>query len=260
MDSNSDSVLSQIKRVVVIPAFNEQVALPLLIAELGSLLTLQDAVVVVDDSAADVANLTRQRCEMNTGKLRGRLQFLASGIRGGRGAAIRSGLEFAMTHFPSADFFLECDADGSHRALDVQRVLSSPIDADLLIGSRYLPESRIIGWSLARRAQSRILNWLIPRILRLGVSDVTNGLRRYNRNAVRHLLASKPVSTTFIYLTEEAMILSRLSMRIREIPIIFAERRAGSSSVTFSEIRASLSGLIEIVLLSRKLDAIKSID
>lgn len=249
----TQSLSPNTRRVVVIPAYNEQDTLPTLIAELKKLLTEEDTVIVVDDSADIVMRLTHERCEAAVGNRGSQVHFLTSGKRGGRGAAVRRGMEFAIQHFPSAQWFLECDADGSHRAEDIYTVLNAPVTTDVLVGSRYLPASRIIGWSITRRLQSHVLNWLIPRLLGLKLSDITNGLRRYSRDAVHHLLAHQAVSSTFIYLTEEALVLHRSGFELCEVPITFAERRAGMSSVTVDELRTSLKGLKDILLLNRQM-------
>jgi len=240
-------------RVVIIPAFNEQDALPLLVTDLMPLLTRADAVVIVDDSESSTAALTAERCAIKAGDYADRLLFVKTGTRGGRGAAVRRGLTTAARQFPNAEFFLECDADGSHRAIDISKVLITPHGPDVVVGSRYLPESRIIGWSKSRRFQSRLLNLIIPRMFNLQLNDITNGLRRYSRDAVSCLLDQIAISTNFIYLTEEALILHRSGMTFFEVPIVFEERRAGRSSVTTRELRDSLLGLLRILLKSRTL-------
>ena len=235
------------QRAIVIPAYNEADALPLLIAELSLHLTERDVIIVVDDSTLTTARDTEVRCWAMAGDAAHNLIFDHSYQRGGRGGAVRRGLKLALSIWPNVHWFVECDADGSHRAVDVIRVLNSDLSSDLLVGSRYLPDSRIIGWSASRRIQSRALNILIPRILKLHIHDVTNGLRRYSRRAVEQLLRYDPVSSTFIYLTEQALILHRSGFSIDEVPIIFEERRAGESSVTWRELQASFRGLRRII-------------
>lgn len=249
---NTDNSLV-VENVIVIPAFNEQDALPLLVKELMPLLSIRDAVMVIDDSAPETAELTAERCRKSAGEWSQQLSFSATGTRGGRGAAVRTGFSLALLKFPRMRFLLECDADGSHRAIDIQKVLSCSNQSDVIVGSRYMEHSEIIGWSVSRKVQSRILNWLIPRIIKVELQDVTNGLRRYSRRAVERLLDHDAVSTAFIYLTEEALVLSRYGMRFHELPIVFAERRAGASSVSFKELRESLRGLLRIISLTRTL-------
>lgn len=236
-----------LQRVIVIPAYNEADALPLLIAELSPHLTEHDLIIVVDDSTLTTARETEMRCRAMAGNASHHLIFVHSHQRGGRGGAVRRGFYLALNTWPDVRWFMECDADGSHRAVDIIRVLNSDSSSDLLVGSRYLPDSRIIGWSASRRILSRALNILIPRILKLHLHDVTNGLRRYSLRAVEQLLRYDPVSSTFIYLTEQALILHRSGFSADEVPIIFEERRAGETSVTWRELQASFQGLRRII-------------
>jgi dolichol-phosphate mannosyltransferase len=101
--------------------------------------------------------------------------------------------------------------------------------------------------------QSRILNWMVPKALSIPITDITNGLRRYSRAAVTQLLLHHPVSTSFIFLAEQALLVDRGGFRISEVPIVFAERRAGESSVTFNELRDSVGGLRKILSLRKKI-------
>lgn len=255
MQQTAEEDLVAIQRVIVIPAFNEADSLPLLIGELVLSLSEVDLIIVADDSAVPIARETEKRCrELQTTKL-SQIKFLSQGIKGGRGAAVRRGFDFALTFCPTAQWFLECDADGSHRAEDIINVLESPLHRHLLVGSRYLPNSQIVGWSLSRRIQSRILNILIPFVLHLPLKDVTNGLRRYSRTAVRQLIKFPPTSSTFIYLTEQALIVQRCGLTIEEIPIRFEERRAGASSVTWQELLASIKGLLQIIKIRSRFDS-----
>lgn len=94
-------------------------------------------------------------------------------------------------------------------------------------------------------------------MLGLSVRDVTNGLRRYSRTAVEQILQFQPASSTFIYLTEQALIVQRCGLMIEEVPIRFEERRAGASSVTWRELQASVEGLFQIIRLRAQFDSQK---
>jgi dolichol-phosphate mannosyltransferase len=235
-----------ISGIIVIPAFNEMDSLPQLLGELAPELTSSDMIIVVDDSNPASATMTEERCRTVVVNAECQITFIKSASKGGRGGAVRRGFVYAINTCPNAHKFLECDADGSHRANDILGIYESDSISDLLVGSRYLQSSKIIGWSFSRRLQSRLLNALIPRILRLPLTDITNGLRRYSRRAVEELLSFAPKSSGFIYLSEQAVIVHQSQLTIEEVPIIFAERRAGVSSVTSSELRQSLVGLLNI--------------
>jgi dolichol-phosphate mannosyltransferase len=116
------------------------------------------------------------------------INYLHSNSKAGRGAAVKRGLEFARREYEECKYFLECDADGSHRPEDVVRVLKENESIDLVIGSRYLGESLISNWPKSRRLFSRILNQALPKLLRINVKDLTNGLRRYSVEATTLIL------------------------------------------------------------------------
>lgn len=242
------------QRVIVIPAYLESDALPILIAELVHQITDTDLIIVVDDSPTAIAAETAARCRVAGRDRSSQLHFETSGERTGRGGAVRRAFQFAYEEWTSVQWFVECDADGSHRVDDIRQILNASSPTDLLIGSRYTSKGQIIGWTVSRRLQSRVLNFFIPRMLGLRVNDITNGLRRYSRAAIGELLKYKPESSTFIYLTEQALIIHRAGLKIGEVPITFEERRAGVSSVTWRELRASLNGLIRIAKLRKFAD------
>ena len=242
-----------ISGIIVIPAFNEMDSLPQLLGELVPELTSRDMIIVVDDSNPASATMTEERCRTVVVNAECQITFIKSATKGGRGGAVRRGFVYALNTCPNAHKFLECDADGSHRASDILSIYKSDSITDLLVGSRYLPSSRIIGWSFSQRFQSRVLNTLIPWILKLPLTDVTNGLRRYSRRAVEELLLFDPKSSGFIYLSEQAVIVHQSQLTVNEVPIVFAERRAGVSSVTSSELWQSLVGLVNIFRHRRQL-------
>lgn len=245
---SSAQYLDSIKRVIVIPTYHESETLPLLVAELAKSLSDSDAVLVLDDSPLDIFEDTKLKTQIRVGNSNCHLLFESSKSKGGRGAAVRRGMLFAAERFPNLEFLLECDADGSHQAHDIIRVLNLAQNYDLVIGSRYLSESKILGWSKMRKIFSRLLNTLIPQIFRLPVKDVTNGLRRYSKVAVKLIISKTPINLGFTYLTEQAYIVNQNRLLILEIPIEFAERVAGVSSVTWREILNSLKGVINLRL------------
>jgi dolichol-phosphate mannosyltransferase len=238
---------SDISHVIVIPAFNEMETLPLLLADIGRMLSQTTAIIIVDDSAHELARETEQRCRRSLGKEFPNLWFILNNSKSGRGAAVITGLQWGIRVFPLAQWFVECDADGSHRPADICELLYNDDTDAVLVGSRYLADSEKKGWSRQRRLMSRALNFSIPRILGIPLTDITNGLRRYRRDATIALVNHRYTSTTFICLSEQAAVLRGQGYRLGEIPIVFEERRAADSSVGFAELWASLVGLIKLV-------------
>jgi dolichol-phosphate mannosyltransferase len=243
---------NQISVVLIIPSYNETLALPGLLCELKEGLTEHDAVIIMDDSPPIIFEEIKQKCLRATQGSKFVLMFDNSGSKSGRGAAVRRGMEVALTQFPIVEKILECDADGSHRSVDILKLKNSESTSDLLVGSRYLSTSKIVGWPLGRRIFSWFLNQSIPKLTRVNLHDITNGLRRYSKNAVTKVLSEKQKNKGFIYLSEQAILISRAGMVLSEEPIIFIDRTLGKSTVTWREISGSLYGIFRLVLSNRK--------
>jgi len=237
----------EICNVLVLAAFKENDNLREILPELARALPDGTAIIVADDSPLEFREELVEIASLISSQYGVAVHLSLGDEKSGRGNAIRRAFNLARDLFPGADYFLEADSDGSHAPQDILRILMSDSPADLIIGSRYLPKSSILGWSRSRRLMSRSLNFLIPKLLNLPCTDVTNGLRRYSLSAVRKILDTEANTAGFIYLAEVASLLHRGGLRIEEVPIAFDERRYGSSSVGFSELANSLVGLVQII-------------
>ena len=237
---------------IVIPSYNETLALPEMLIELEVGLTAADAVIIMDDSPGPIATEINIACGQVFTKSSANYFFINHEGKSGRGSAVRRGMDQARAIFPSLRFVIECDADGSHRPIDILRVKHSEIEADLLVGSRYLTDSKIQGWPISRKIFSRALNFIIPRLLQIELRDITNGLRRYSIDAVNEIIGQNQANRGFIYLSEQALIVKKRGLVIKELPIIFIDRTQGSSTVTWREVVASMRGVIGLVSLKAK--------
>ena len=242
---------SQVKTVLVIAAYKEFENLKNLLIELDERLPLNVAVVVADDTGTEYENRIEKIVNESLRNSRNWL-ITFENSKSGRGAAVLRGFQLATINFPNTEFFAECDADGSHRPEDISRlILCEP--SDFLIGSRYLRESAIEGWPLSRRIASRILNHLIPKVLGIKCTDVTNGLRRYSKKANEMVSQQVQINSGFIFLSEQAMILARNGVAPKEIPITFVNRIYGESSVGISEVVDSLFGVLSLIKSKKRI-------
>ena len=236
--------------VVVIAAFREFENLRTLLIELNQLLPANVAIVIADDTGEDKESSIEAIVRESLGGMRNWLVTF-SNIKSGRGSAVLRGFRLSVKKFPAIGYFAECDADGSHRPLDICNVLLSP-KSDFVIGSRYLPKSRIVGWPISRRIASRILNCVIPKALEVRTTDVTNGLRRYSLRSVQLIMSHQPNNSGFIFLSEQANLLSRNGIDPVDFPITFIDRIHGTSSVGFAEILDSIRGVYFLYRANRK--------
>lgn len=232
---------------IVFASYREAENLEIILNELNGQLDEGTLVVIADDSGEEFREVLEETCNRaHKGSTAG-LEFNYALDKAGRGAAIRRSFVDIHSRFPDVVRFVESDSDGSHRPADIVMVLNSESKADLLIGSRYLPDSQIIGWSLTRRMLSKTLNTFIPRILSVKAKDLTNGLRRYSPAAIEIIETTEAQNSGFIYLSEVAKKISDAGLTIQEIPIQFEERVHGSSTVGFKELTDSLTGLFALI-------------
>lgn len=241
-----------IKKVIIIASYKEYDSLPILLNDLSTVIDIETKILIVDDSPQDSWEGLKTFCLKSMGSKESQLEFSFSSTKSGRGGAIRRGLEFALLNYPLAEIFLECDADGSHSVNDIYKMINYSYQTNVLIGSRYLASSKIIGWPLSRRIFSKILNLLIPFIFNLKISDATNGLRRYDLQSVKTILNYTQRHTGFIYLTEQLLHLSKARLEIHEVPIQFMNRTVGESTVGVSEIIGSLGGLLDLIIHNQR--------
>lgn len=231
-----------ILRAFIFPTYNEASTIGLLLNELVVDLKKNEMIVVVDDSAEEERRKLKEVLKHFKS-----VKLLEGDFKGGRGYAVWRGIKYILENYPHITHIIESDCDGSHRYKDIEKVSNTDKNHDFVIGSRYLPESKILGWSRSRRIMSRSLNYLIPRMLSLEICDVTNGLRRYSRKSAALLADQVPITKGFIYLSEQAKILGSCGISAKEIPIVFASRVAGQSSVGIKDLINSLRGLALIL-------------
>jgi dolichol-phosphate mannosyltransferase len=237
-----------IKNVYIFASYNEAVNLKILLEKFANLFNPSiDAVIISDDTGKPGNESIDQILLQYLGPYNFRFLASLSETKSGRGSAIRRGLILGIKSFPEADYFYEVDSDGSHRMEDLLRLRDFP-ESDFVIGSRYLPDSKIVGWTFTRRILSRFLNYWIPRVLKISSTDLTNGMRRYSVKAVSVVCSSKPLNAGFIQLTETAKILKAKHIQPEEVPIVFSDRISGESSVGIGEITRSLIGLLKMIL------------
>lgn len=235
----------------MLPSYKEEQALPQLLSEIIQAEVSGGVVVVVDDSPSEISERIRRNCIEVFSRTSLTFFFIGRAKKSGRGSAVRHGMEFLQREFPSLPYIIEADTDGSHSADDIVRLILENNEWDIVIGSRYLSQSKIIGWSRTRRLFSTILNSIVPRLLRLPISDITNGLRRYSTKAIQILLSSPQKNDGFIYLSEQLVRLDGFDLRIKEIPTTFHNRKTGESSVSLRLILESLAGLLFLIFLGR---------
>ena len=235
---------------VVIPAYKEQDNIALLIKRIHGF--VPSARIVIIDDSPDLVTMSAVEGSRALLPKPNLITAVHRERKEGRGSAILAG----MRHLRDAGCgrVVEMDADFSPPPEEIPALLRSARESglDLLIASRYLPGSRIENWPIRRRLFSRVANLLARLLLRIPVSDYTNGFRIYSPRAVAEVCRScGNLGRGFIALSEILVKLDLAGCRIGEAPTRFVNRNRGESSVTCEELRWAVAGIVRIFLFQR---------
>jgi dolichol-phosphate mannosyltransferase len=158
------------------------------------------------------------------------VEVLHRSAKEGLGPAYLAGFAHALER--GAELVLEMDADGSHDPADLPRLIAAAGEADLGVGSRYVPGGGVRDWGLLRRALSRCGCWYARRVLGVGVRDLTGGFKCFRRAVLEELDLSGVQAAGYCFQIEVTYRALQAGFRVREVPIVFSERRAGRSKMT----------------------------
>ena len=233
------------KGAFILPAYNERESIYQLILDLYKTVPKNSLLVIVDDSHGDEGLKFINSALLESGWDSRNTKIIQNPIKSGRGYAVKIGLNYALGR-EDVDTFVEMDSDGSHSALMALKVANEVPKFDFCVGSRYLPESQIIGWAIQRRIFSKLINLVLGQVFGKEISDWTNGLRAYSRSATKVICERESLTTGFIYLSEQAVILTNGRFLVSQVPITFVDRIYGESTVTWKELSSSIFGILRI--------------
>jgi dolichol-phosphate mannosyltransferase len=226
--------------VVVVPVYNEAENVHHLIERLLALPCGVDVLIVDDKSPDGTAGIVQAHPEI------GRRVFLLS-RNGPRGFAhaCKDGFQWAVDHGYAV--CLEMDADFSHDPDDVPRLLEAIADgADVALGSRYVGGIRVLNWPVRRLLLSLFAGSYTRFWSGLRLSDPTSGFKAIRTRVIRSLDWSQFVADGYGFIIEFHFLAARLGFTIREVPIVFTERRVGASKMSFKIMRESATRVLKL--------------
>ena len=211
--------------VMVVPTYNERDNLAWIVGRLHAAVPDVD-VLVVDDSSPDGTGAVADELAAADP----RVHALHRDRKGGLGAAYLRGFRWALD--AGYDVVGEMDADGSHQPEELHRLREALADADLVIGSRWVPGGSVVNWPWHRQALSRGGNLYVRLLLGLDVHDATAGYRLYRRQTLEKIELETVRSTGYVFQTDLAARTLRAGLVVREVPIEFVERVRGDSKMS----------------------------
>jgi dolichol-phosphate mannosyltransferase len=223
---------------VVIPTYNERENLPALVDRLFKLPIPDLSLLVVDDNSPDgTGDLVESMAAQHPGKV----FLLHRSGKLGLGTAYLDGFKRALEL--GAERVVQMDADFSHPPEKLLEFMQAIQEYDLVIGSRYVRGGSLDEtWPMWRKALSEFGNFYARTLLHGQVHDMTAGYRMWRREALERMPLDRVRSNGYMFQVEMAYIAQLMQLRVREIPIYFAERKFGKSKIDFSiQMEAAIS-------------------
>ncbi|HYH87880.1 MAG TPA: polyprenol monophosphomannose synthase [Solirubrobacteraceae bacterium] len=216
---------------LILPTYDEAENIAAIVAAarevLGRAMPSDHRILVVDDGSPD-----------GTGEIADRLaaahddvEVLHRTLREGLGPAYLAG--FARALEGGAQFVLEMDSDFSHDPADLARLLAAIADADLALGSRYVAGGGVTDWGRVRRLVSRGGSWYARKVLGLDVRDLTGGFKCFRREVLEAIDLPTVRSRGYAFQVELTHRAIHAGFRVVELPIVFRDRRLGSSKMSW---------------------------
>jgi glycosyltransferase involved in cell wall biosynthesis len=211
--------LSDLRRLAIVPALNEEHTVPGVIDELRAFDAGLDVVVIDDGSTDRTAEVAAAK-----GAFVLRLPFNL-----GIGGAVQTGFRFAFEH--DYDLAVRVDGDGQHDPAQLARIIEPVLrgDADIAVGSRFAVAEGGYRSSRSRRVGIRILAMVVSRIVGQRVTDTTSGFQALNKQGIALFARDYPHDYPEV---EATVMVFRHRLRLTEVPVSMRERGGGRSSIT----------------------------
>jgi len=211
---------------VVLPTYEEAANIERMVEAVRAKLPAGGRVLVVDDSSPD-----------GTGEIAARLasehadvEFLSRPRKEGLGPAYIAGFRHALAG--GAGLVVEMDSDFSHEPAYLPRLLDAAQRSDVVIGSRYVPGGGVTEWGALRRAISRGGSIYARLALGLRVRDLTGGFKCFRREVLEAIDLDSVHSRGYAFQVEMTYRAIELGFDVVEVPIVFRDRRAGTSKMS----------------------------
>jgi dolichol-phosphate mannosyltransferase len=210
--------------LVVIPTYQERDNLGPVVARLHAAVPEADVLVVDDASPDGTGELADEMAAADP-----RIRVLHRSGKAGLGAAYLAG--FAAALRDDYQVVVEMDADGSHPPEDLPALITALADADVVLGSRYVPGGVVRNWPARRQLISRAGNLYSRVALGVPIKDITAGFRVFRRQVLEELDLDQIASQGYCFQIDMAWRAVLAGFRVREVPITFTERQRGASKM-----------------------------
>lgn len=230
------------KTLIIIPTFNEIMNIERMIDTIFSKYPKVSLLIIEDGSPDGTADVVKRKMEN-----RENLHIIERTGKLGLGTAYITGFKWALEK--NYDFVFEMDCDFSHDPDAVKDLLAEAQENDLVIGSRYIDGIRIINWPFRRLLLSYCASIYTRFMTGIPVQDTTGGFKCFSRKALKSLNLDRIISNGYIFQLELNYKVWAQGLRVKEVPIIFYERRDGESKMGGGIILEALFNVLKLRFL-----------
>ncbi|RLD17167.1 MAG: polyprenol monophosphomannose synthase [Caldiserica bacterium] len=207
------------KNIVVIPTYNEKRNILSLVKKIGDI-----DILFIDDNSPDGTADVIEKLKMKNEKLK----IIKRERKMGLGSAYRAGFKYALDN--GYDNVIMMDADLSHPPEKIPELLD--VDADFVVGSRYIKGGKIVGWPWYRYFLSKYANIYAKTFLKMPINDLTGGFNRIKKEVLEEIDFEGLKSDGYAFQIELKYYAWKKGFKLREIPITFKEREKGKSKLS----------------------------
>ena len=229
------------KALVIIPTYNERENIEKMIRAIFGLPVLYHILVVDDGSPDGTASIVKNLQSVFPEQL----FILERQGKQGLGTAYIKGFQWAMKQ--RYDFMFEMDADFSHNPADLPVLYQKCLDgADLVIGSRYKSGVNVVNWPIGRVLMSYFASVYVRFITGMGIYDTTSGFKCYRRQVLEAIDLENIRFKGYAFQIEMKFTAWKLGFQIEEVPIVFTDRREGTSKMSGGIFNEALWGVLRM--------------
>ncbi len=222
------------KTLVIIPTYNEIESLPRQVEEVRAVAPDVDILVVDDGSPDGTGEWADGHAATDD-----QVFVMHRTAKQGLGAAYLAAFAWALER--DYGVVVEMDADGSHQAEDLPKILAESSHYDLVIGSRWVPGGSVVNWAPHRKFLSTNANRYVRFALGVPIKDATAGFRSYDTRLLRQLDLDHVESQGYCFQIDMAWRVLLAGGSVTEVPITFVERDAGASKMSGAIVREALT-------------------
>ncbi|MCI6327255.1 MAG: polyprenol monophosphomannose synthase [Bacteroidales bacterium] len=229
------------RKIVIIPTYNEKENIERIIRKVFSLDGGYEILIIDDGSPDGTAAIVKSLQK----EFPDRLNIIERAGKLGLGTAYITGFKWALSQ--GYDYIFEMDADFSHDPDDLPRLLEACKDGEgVAIGSRYCDGISVVNWPIGRIIMSYYASVYVRTVLRMKVFDCTAGYKCYSRRVLETIDLDNVKMKGYGFQIEMKYTAWKLGFPIREVPVIFVNRKAGSSKMSGSIFGEAFWGVIKL--------------